>query len=316
MKLTDRPKNKILLFAILTLIGLLAVIGTSLAAYTSQDAKRGVVRNRDNEVVRFASNYLQTVDSNVTEYNSYPQRIITYAKNVGSNTELTINIDVYNYVSGNLNLISEKDITYTMEIELKNTTENNQYQINDTKGVSFKEENVKFTANKVGKSSYTVKIFGNDINKIQIVATATPNSGSLVATKNQKLAAVIVPSTVADDEKKFDYSGTFIDETDSNSPMDYDALNYEVYISSGEKAVKLTWDTSLVEIDPYFLKKYNYTVENGTITFPKKNDADIKDYLIQFYWVNKNGAKNKKWSEIVQINVVEEQVVDTNDSGE
>ena len=57
MKLTERLKFKNVICAILAMAGILAVAGGSYAAYTSQDAQRGVVRNRDTEAVRFTSNY-------------------------------------------------------------------------------------------------------------------------------------------------------------------------------------------------------------------------------------------------------------------
>lgn len=288
MKLTDRPKNKILLLVALALVGLLAVVGTSFAAYNSQDAQRGVVRNRDTEVIRFTSNYLQTCKSTETNYIG---KVIAFDETDKTKGELTVDIYVYNYATGNRNLVSEKDITYTMAIKITDGTKDEYTVKYDNKILTKSEDEYSKEATLTGRTPnehhYTVTISGADLDKIKITAVATPTNLSI--TGNQKLAAVLAPSTTTKTQD-FVAKGKFLDKTDDNSPTDYDGLNYEISISTGTATATLTWNPTIVEIDPYFLKKITYTeLTDGRtgITFTMNQSNGTGDYLIPFYWIKK-----------------------------
>lgn len=298
MKLTDRPKNKILLLVALALMGLLAVVGTSFAAYNSQDAQRGVVRNRDTEVIRFASNYLQTCAKGTAE-GSYPSRVVVFSKESVNQQSITIGIDVYNYAIGNESLVSEKDITYTMTIKLTDGTKSDYVVKYEGEILEKSNDSYTNTATLTGRNPnihhYTVEVPGADLDKVKIIATAIPADNSIALTGNQILAAVISPCTQAA-TSVFSAEGEFIDQTSTNSPTAYDGLNYEISISTGTATATLTWNSDIVEIDPYFLKKITYTEITNGITFTMDQSAGTGDYLIPFYWINK--PKSLTWDEM------------------
>ena len=112
---TKKPKLKIILIVLLALAGLSAVVGGSFAAYTSQAYQRGVARNRDNETVRFTSNYLQAC-ANTTDSKDYAGRTVLFSDSTSG--EISVDIFVYNYANGNENLVSQKDITYLSLIHI------------------------------------------------------------------------------------------------------------------------------------------------------------------------------------------------------
>ena len=286
MKLTDRPRSKILICAVLALAGLLAVAGGSYAAYTSQDAQRAVVRNRDTEAIRFTSNYLQTC-ANGTSAAQYAGRTILFDANVKKQDSVVFDIDIYNYVKGNTSLVSERDITYDLTL----TFEGGQggYVVNGhtVTGDTYTEKGVTLKGRMANSSKYTISIPGADIDNLKITATAIPTK--LSVTNNQILAAIILPCT----ESKvnvFSYQGTFTDASSDTVPADYDAFNYEVSISSGKADVTLTWDPEAVEIDQYFLKKIgkgDISPKAGSVTFEMDQDNGTGNYRIPFYIVSK-----------------------------
>ena len=89
MKLTDRPKWKKIVIAVVCIAALLAAVSSSYAAYTSQAYKRGVARNRDNETVRFTSNYLQSC-AEETQPSEYAGRTILFEESEKEKDTLTI----------------------------------------------------------------------------------------------------------------------------------------------------------------------------------------------------------------------------------
>lgn len=330
MKFTDRPKWKIVLLTAICLIGLLAAVGGSFAAYTSQAYKRGVVRNRDNETVRFTSNYLQACASN-TSPDNYAERTILYSENDKNATSLNVDLWLYNYANGNINLVSQKDITYDLTITFKYGDENeNAYAVSAdsetmfTKTKTESDGSITYKASDqtlIGRSAkshkYTISFPGSDIDKLRIVVVATPTN--LSVTNNQQLAAVIAPYT-GSETKTFSFKNDFIDDK-KQLPTAYDGFNYEVSISNGVADATISWDSSLLEIDPFFLQKIGKTStditpgENNqkTLSFEMDQSNGTGDYLIPFYIVNKQSIPSK-WdgmnSKITFNAVLREQISD------
>lgn len=316
MKLTNKPNQKRIWVALAALIGILAVAGGSFAAYTSQAYQRGVVRNRDNEAVRFTSNYLQNCALS-TDEKSYVGRTILFNDDDKKNDNLTFDIYVYNYVNGNTDLVSQRDITYDMTISFKDGAGNgysvldadgNTTESPDTDGkVEFKGKTL------VGRNAayhiYTVTFPGSDLNTLKITAVAKPTNSSV--TNNQMLAAVIAPS-IDSTTKKFNFQKGFLEEN-KGIPEEglsaYDGFNYEVSISSGKATATLTWDPSILEIDPFFLKSIGKDTKEikeilqntttGTVTFEMNQPEGTGAYLIPFYIKDKSKIKDiKDWKEL------------------
>lgn len=292
MKFTDRLKWKRILLAVICLIGLLVAVTGSFAAYTSQAFQRGVARNRDNEAVRFTSNYLQncTLD---TQETGYIGRTVLFSEEQKTANELKVDIKIYNYVNGNTNLVSQRDITYNLEIKLNNIKDGNSYTVKcgneavqNSGDDTYKFENKTLPGRKANSHTYTVTFSGSDLDSLKITAVATPTSSS--ATNGQKLAAVIAPG-VGSTTQTFRAEGRFVDDT-SAEPTKYNGFNYEISISSGKANATLEWETDTLEIDRYFLKKLWKTeaeikkiLESGTVTFEMDQTRGTGDYLIPFY---------------------------------
>lgn len=313
MRFTEKPKWKVIMVTAICLIGLLAVIGGSFAAYTNSQAfQRGVARNRDNETVRFTSNYLQSC-ANETSPESYSGRTALFSEDQKENTSLTIDLYVYNYANGNVNLISQKDIIYDLTITFSKGN-GTGYEVTNSDGealtkTSSSEANtvVYEMKNKtlVGRSAnfhkYTITFPGSDLDKLNITATAIPQNISV--TNNQILAAVIVPCT-GSSTKTFSYEGKFVYEATAQ-PKDYSGFNYEVSISSGVADATISWDPDLVEIDKFFLLNMKVAedaiseiLQQGSFTFTMNQAEGKGDYLIPFYIKDKDTINEKSWADM------------------
>ena len=337
MKLTDRPtrKNLILVAAVLLCIALTA--GATFAAYTSQGHMRGVVRNRDNETVRFTSNYLRSCTKSAADKEDYAGKVILYSNESVNETEIVIDIYVYNYVLGNMSLINENDITYDMMIKLSGGTKTS-YSVkledaaltqasSDDSGIIYTtpSDGVTLTGRTPHANHYTVTITGADLDKIRITAVATPRN--LSVTGNQLLAAVIAPCTEST-VQEFTCKGIFADST-TGTPKDYDAFNYEVSISAGRANVTITWKADKLEIDPFFLKKiaaresdneYTYTKKNGegngSLTFVMDQSAGMGDYMIPFYLTSPQEELPDTWEAMDDYISVDGEQIDNVQDGQ
>lgn len=292
---TKKPKLKTILIVLLALAGLSAAVGGSFAAYTSQAYQRGVARNRDNETVRFTSNYLQAC-ANTTDSKDYAGRTVLFSESTAEDSQISVDIFVYNYANGNENLVSQKDITYDMNITFESSNTGNSYSVRvddgDVQTVQsnkFEQSNVRLAGRRASSHKYTVTFPASDLDKLKITAVATPTVSSLSATNNQKLAAVIVPC-VGSSTNEFSYSSKFIDQIATNSPKEFAGFNYEVSISSGVADATLKWKKDIVEIDKFFLinlgkndKEIASILAAGTLTFTMNQTKGTGDYLIPFY---------------------------------
>ena len=303
MKMTKKPGKNRIVIMVLAALCILALAGVSLGAYTRQASMRGVLRNRDNEAVRFSSNYLQSCAKTTTTYTGKP--VVFSADDKKKNT-LSIDLYVYNYANGNSSLISQKDITYTMKInfsggkgadsDYKVTYKENETDVEKT-GLSCTIPNQTLTGRAVNFYKYTITFPASDLDQVKITAVAEPTNMSL--TNNQILAAILVPCT-GTETQLFSAKGEFIDT--AVSPKNYDGFNYEISISSGKSNdATVSWDPDIVEIDKFFLVTLGKSNEDiQSILTTKDADGMCKlifsmdqsngtgDYLIPFYIKDKN----------------------------
>lgn len=306
MKFTGRFKWKRIVLAVLCLSGLLAVARGSYAAYTSQAFQRGIARNRDNETVRFTSNYLQSCASG-TEETAYAGKTVLFgADEKKEENTLTIDLYIYNYVNGNANLISQKDITYNLTISFEEGkgqdyhVKENNLEIQPGSDNTYEINGRTLTGRVANFHKYTLTFPGNDLDSLKIRAVATPTN--LSVTNNQILAAVIAPCT-GSKTNDFRFEGKFTDE--SGEVAQYDGFNYEISISTGKAEAVLTWDADKLEIDQFFLKNLNKTtdeitaiLESGTLTLEMDQDNGTGDYVIPFY---KKGQMPSSWDEMKKL---------------
>ena len=287
-----RNRNSLLVLLLVLICVVLLVTGT-FAAYTNVETIKRVVATRaGTNDLRFSSSYLT-----ISAPGSYPVRLITVAEG----SEVRIGVTVCNYSYGDLTLVSETPITYTLTARL---VDSNGDPVTDNSVITY-----------TASDGSTQKIQGSALwEKITIEGTSS-SGGSYTATNtlpggtsSQHLYRIIcaaadypilqaiaiqmeavhgsdrlaglfqVASATAQTAK---WTGKFID--------DADAFNYEI-AGSAKGTLKLTWDSSL-KITPWFeedLKKQGYfsSSDNYSITFSVGNQNQPNHYRIQFYRVN------------------------------
>ena len=320
MKHNHTPKWKTIILAMICVIALLTLAGGTYAAYTSQAVQRGVARNRDNETVRFTSNYLQSCASNTLE-TSYAGKTKLFSKDQTNATNLTVDIEIYNYANGNTSLVNQKDITYDLEIKLSGGG-GTGYSIepvatpetaSDGTTYTYTFTNQTLTGRNPNSKKYTITFPGSDLDKLKITATAKPTN--LSTTNNQILAAVIAPCT-SSTTQTFHAEGKYLDDSTSTKPAEYAGFNYEISITSGKATATLKWKSDIVEIDQFFLKKIGKTksditfsqednIKYNTLTFTMDQPNGTGDYLIPFYIKDKNTIEGySTWDAMKKAEVI------------
>lgn len=305
MNLSEKPNKKRTAVVGISLVGVLLLVIATYAAYTRQAYQRGTARNRDTEIVSFTSNYLQLYTTG-TSGNAYVAKNIVYGTDEKKKESVSFDIHVYNYANGNTSLVSRKDITYTMKIEFKNGA--GRYKVESDKTSIIPVNNVyEIQKTLIGRTAnedvFTVTFPGNEIDTLQITATAIPEKAAL--TNNQFLAATLVPCTTAS-KVTFRAEGIFLDKAEG-TPMQYDGFNYGISISSGVADAVLTWNPAVVEIDKFFVEKLetqklitSKDLANGRLEFKMDQSNGTGDFLISFYIKDKSKIPDN-WSDMEKM---------------
>lgn len=307
MNLSEKPNKKRTAVVGISLVGVLLLVIATYAAYTRQAYQRGTARNRDTEIVSFTSNYLQLYTTG-TSGNAYVAKNIVYGTDEKKKKSVSFDIHVYNYANGNTSLVSQKDITYTMKIEFKNGAGNGYKVESDTTSITPVNNNVyEIRKTLIGRTAnedvFTVTFPGNEIDTLQITATAIPDKAAL--TNNQFLAATLVPCTTAS-KVTFRAEGIFLDKAEG-TPDQYDGFNYGISISSGAADAVLTWNPAVLEIDKFFVEKLetkklvtSKNLANGELKFTMDQSNGTGDFLISFYIKDKSQIP-ENWSGMEQM---------------
>ena len=305
MNLSEKPNKKRTAVMGICLVGVLLLVIATYAAYTRQAYQRGTARNRDTEIVSFTSNYLQLYTTG-SSGNAYVAKNIVYGTDEKKKESVSFDIHVYNYANGNTSLVSQKDITYTMKIEFKNGAGNGYKVESDTTSITPDNNVCEIKKTLIGRTAnedvFTVTFPGNEIDTLQITATAIPEKAAL--TNNQYLAA-LVPCTTAS-KVTFRAEGIFLDKAEG-TPMQYDGFNYGISISSGAADVVLTWNPVVLEIDKFFVKKLetqnlitSKDLANGKLEFEMDQSNGTGDFLISFYIKDKSKIP-ENWSDMEKM---------------
>ncbi|MDY2627814.1 MAG: hypothetical protein SOW08_05780 [Lachnospiraceae bacterium] len=273
---------------------LIAAIGGTLAIYTSQDHQRSVVRNRDNEVIRFSSDklYRAAGDTPAQKY-YYPM----------GEDERKMTFQVCNYDQAKTTLFNEKQIDYRIEFEIKNGTEGFEYIISNGKTnktaangtrVSFNDS---LTGGRKSSNSYSFTFDDGDFNNVELWVTVTPDNPTV--TQNRILNGILIPIEYAATQG-ITLKWEFTDST-RGTPDNFDAYNLAFSISGGAGDALITWDASQLDIDPFF-KEGKSVVEEETgwysMTVPMNSDDATGSYLIQFFNHNAEKPEWADWSDI------------------
>ena len=306
MNLSEKPNKKRTAVMGICLVGVLLLVIATYAAYTRQAYQRGTARNRDTEIVSFTSNYLQLYTTR-TSGNAYVAKNIVYGTDEKKKGSVSFDIHVYNYANGNTSLVSQEDITYTMKIEFKNGAGNGYKVESDKASIPLNNNVCEIKKTLIGRTAnedvFTVTFPGNEIDTLQITATAIPDKVAL--TNNQFLAATLLPCTTAS-KVTFRAEGIFLDKSEG-TPVQYDGFNYGISISSGAAAAVLTWNPNVLEIDKFFVEKLeqknlikNEDLANGKLEFKMDQSNGTGDFLISFYIKDKSQIPDN-WSDMEKM---------------
>ena len=304
MNLSEKPNKKRTAVVGISLVGVLLLVIATYAAYTRQAYQRGTARNRDTEIVSFTSNYLQLYTTG-TSGNAYVAKNIVYGTDEKKKESVSFDIHVYNYANGNTSLVSQKDITYTMRIEFKNGAGKGYKVESDTTPITPVNNVYEIRKTLIGRTAnedvFTVTFPGNEIDTLQITATAIPDKAAL--TNNQFLAATLVPCTTAS-KVTFRAEGIFLDKSEGE-PKQYDGFNYGISISSGAADAVLKWNPAVLEIDKFFVEKLENLVTSkdlakGELKFTMDQSNGTGDFLISFYIKDKSKIP-ENWSDMEQM---------------
>lgn len=278
MKKGTASKNRKRLTFYLFCGAILVAISGTLAIYTSQVFQRSVVRNRDNEIIRFSSDKLYCVTAG-TEAQRYYYPM--------GKDQRTMTFQVCNYDQAKNTLFNDKTIEYEIKFQVDNGTAGFSYEVsNENMTQSVTTGNfVSFTDYLQGKrrsaNSYSFTFSEEDYNNLQIIVTVTPTD--LTTTQNRILNGILIPVEYATTQG-ITVKSEYTDST-RGTPDQFDAYNLLVSVSGGEGNVLITWNHEMLDIDPFFASGKSI-VKNGdesTVTVQMNSEDETGAYLISFY---------------------------------
>lgn len=275
----DNNRIKYLFVVALCLLAIAIGIKQATAAYLSISNMKAVASTNENEAL-FNSNYLYG-------YKSAPSSIATNTVEInGAGSEVRFNISIFNYHKQDINLVSQSDITYDLTVEVTGSQSGNYsaYRVNDTSvgsDGSLTIRDVTLKGRKAGINNYMITMPTEDLDyaQIKVMATVKAVSGG-TGTNIYCLAAMIAPS------KRSQVASPSVDGklVEKGDLTEYDAYNYEITVGGNASEVELSWNSNIVEIDPFFAKEFGISGNPGTarLTLP------IGTRVVQFY---RTGAK-------------------------
>ena len=277
-----KGKTNLLIIINCSLACMFLLISGSLAAYTSlSNAKRTISTVGSRQL--FSSNILLEYEKE----DDIQSKFMSFSKDIDS----AFKVSVCNYSQDNPEKYASEDINYTIKVSLmdqngKKVTDQNvllRYKWNDTPFSNLKDQ--KYTLSKGQKSEhvYSITVPAEYMKGYKIKIIAEP-----VTTGYRSLGRTISFSEdVASSEWKIDYLN---DEQEQNA---YDLGCINTRLTGSEYAeLTLTWDTTHVQIDPWFLEDIQKVTgvyighTDNSLTFKAGGDSGFNQYDITFYRTN------------------------------
>lgn len=275
---------------------LLAIYG-SFAAYTNFNSVKRVVSTGTQSDTMFGSNYLTLMNLSDT---SIPVKRISLA---GNDNNHTFTVQVCNYVWGDESLYNPRQISYTMKAELipmNGGTLPGGCDGIKMRGTPFSADgrcdlgNQTLDTGDAKTNEYKIEIPTFLKDKIKIKIIAEPGKSSKEAVNFQKLAAIL---SFADYEVNKNWTGHFID-SQTHTPDDYDAFNYEVS-GNGAGTVTVTWPDSLL------LSKWATNGEQTSNSYTFNVDGTATAIQFQFYKNPEKWSAPEDWEALEKLVTVD-----------
>ena len=294
-----RGKTNLLIIINCSLACMFLLIAGSLAAYTSlSNAKRTISTVGSKQL--FSSNILLEYEKE----GDIQSKFMSFSRD----TDSTFNVSVCNYSQDNPEKYASEDITYTIKVSLldqngKEVTDQNvlsRYKWGDTSFSNLKNSIDTYTLSSGQKSehTYSITVPAEYMKGYKIKIIAEPGKNGYHSLGR----TISFSEDVASSEWKIDYLN---DEKEQNA---YDLGCINTRLSGSEYAeLTLTWNTSHVQIDPWFLEDIKKATSvyisssDNSLTFKAGGDSGFNQYDITFYRTNpvhSNDSTPEDWNAI------------------
>lgn len=296
----NRKKLTVVFF---TLAIILALLTVSFAAYTSTSSAKRVVTVAGQKQY-FTSDVLYEYSSDT----DIQTRTISMAK--GDDAK-SFSVTLSNYLQGDKTKYDAKSISYDLTVELIDANGNKVsdagvYKKLKVNNDSMTENPQSFNENKLSGGSavdhvYYFSFTDDSLLNYRIKITASPTKRR----EYRSLGRIIAFSV---DSTTTNWSGNYI-EAEKNAVETFNTLGMINYKISGqvEEDCVLSWDSSRVEIDQWFLESMNINSsqvqnDNGrkSVTLHLGSPNTSQQYTITFYRTYAGQDLNESWQKISQ----------------
>lgn len=298
-------KRTKLIAVYLFIVAVVAVIAYSMAAYTSLSSAKRVVTVRGSEQY-FTSDILVQYENE----KSLQSRVKSFGKN---DKTRTFSVTVSNHLQNDATKYDSKSIAYMLTAELVDADGNKVTNEEFDKKLEISYDSQKavwkngkceiteqsFAGGKAQDITYQFTLTGDEILSYRIKITAVPTNRS----EYKPLGRVIV---LAVDSTASNWTGSFL-TTEQSAVTNKKTLGLLNYRISGhvEEDCVLSWDSSRVEIDKWFLEQMeiaeNQIKEKENIKSVKLHlgaAGTPQQYTIQFYRTYAAGDLEEDWDRI------------------
>ena len=296
----NRKKLTIVFF---TLAIVLALLTVSFAAYTSTSSAKRVVTVAGQKQY-FTSDVLYEYSSDT----DIQTRTISMAK---GDAAKSFSVTLSNYLQGDKTKYDAKSTSYNLTVELMDANGNkvsdaDVYTKLKVNNVSMTENPQRFNKNELSGGAavdhvYNFSFTDDSLLNYRIKITATPTDRSEYRSLGRIIAFAVDSTTT-------NWNGNYI-EAEKNAVEAFNTLGMINYKISGqvEEDCTLSWYSSRVEIDKWFLESMNINSDpvpdkdgRKSVTLHLGSPNTPQQYTITFYRTYAGQDLNESWQEISQ----------------
>lgn len=251
---------------LLSLIALVVGLNLTFSAFSANGFLKATVATNESPSL-LSSDRLSTFSS-TPKAEKIPVRAVQTID--GTDRFSSFTFKIYNYLQSNTGNYCNRNITYDVRVTVEGSSSSSSCTMTVNGGVpkSFVDNQLSFSGEQLkgrvkSENTYVIKMPAADVNNAQfnVYATVTDPGGTNV----RFLAANFAPSVKAQVE-----SGVTVESVDQgamNKPNDFDGYSYDVTVSGGKADVTLSWNSDMIQLDPYFKSKVGATVNGNSATF-------------------------------------------------